>query len=306
MVFLCLIWALQQVVLKATAPEVSPTLQIALRSGVGAALVWLFMVWRSEKMIWSEGVWRPGLLVGLLFAVEFLLIGQGLNYTSASHMAVFLYTAPVFAALGLHLFIPSERLVWPQWIGIGLSFSGMALAFLGGGLGGSSSNVSAEASLARSMLFGDFLAVLAGLFWGATTVVVRTTGLARLPATQTLLYQLLGAAVVLLPAAWLLQDVQFAPTTLGWASLAFQAVVVSFASYLAWFWMLRHYLASRLGALSFLTPLFGVVLGAWLLSEPITLHFLWGSVLVILGIILVSGYEGLRALFGRVFVAKLP
>jgi drug/metabolite transporter (DMT)-like permease len=156
------------------------------------------------------------------------------------------------------------------------------------------------------MLFGDFLAVLAGLFWGATTVVVRTTGLARLPATQTLLYQLLGAAVVLLPAAWLLQDVQFAPTTLGWASLAFQAVVVSFASYLAWFWMLRHYLASRLGALSFLTPLFGVVLGAWLLSEPITLHFLWGSVLVILGIILVSGYEGLRALFGRVFVAKLP
>jgi drug/metabolite transporter (DMT)-like permease len=298
MAFLCLIWAFQQVVLKATAPEISPTLQISLRSGAGAVLVWLFMVSRGERMIWADGVWRPGLLVGLLFAVEFLLIGQGLNYTSASHMAVFLYTAPVFAALGLHLMIPSERLALPQWLGIGLAFAGMALAFLGGDLSAEESPVGMDPGRVPSMLWGDFLAVLAGLFWGATTVVVRTTGLARLPATQTLLYQLVGACLLLLPAAWLLGDMHFTPSVLGWSSLVFQAVVVSFASYLAWFWMLRHYLASRLGALSFLTPLFGVVLGVWLLNEPLTLHFLAGSLLVIAGIVLVSGYEAIRAFIG--------
>ena len=295
MVVLCLIWALQQVALKATAVEISPTLQIALRSGVAALLVWLFMVARRERMVWADGVWRPGLLVGLLFAVEFLLIGQGLNYTSASHMAVFLYTAPVFVALGLHILIPAERLAWPQWLGIALSFSGMAFAFLGGESSGSSDVA------VSGMLWGDFLGVLAGLFWGATTVVVRTTGLARLPATQTLLYQLGGAFVLLLPAAWLLDDFVFVPTLFGWSSLFFQTVVVAFASYLAWFWMLRHYLASRLGALSFLTPLFGVALGVWLLQEPLTLNFLVGSALVILGIILVSGYEGLMAARARFF-----
>jgi drug/metabolite transporter (DMT)-like permease len=246
-------------------------------------------------MVWADGVWRPGLLVGLLFAVEFLLIGQGLNYTSASHMAVFLYTAPVFAALGLHILIPAERLAWPQWLGISLAFSGMAFAFLGGESSGSSDVA------VSGMLWGDFLGVLAGLFWGATTVVVRTTGLARLPATQTLLYQLGGAFVLLLPAAWLLDDFVFVPTLFGWSSLFFQTVVVAFASYLAWFWMLRHYLASRLGALSFLTPLFGVALGVWLLQEPLTLNFLVGSALVILGIILVSGYEGLMAARARFF-----
>ncbi|MBM3374596.1 MAG: DMT family transporter [Betaproteobacteria bacterium] len=301
MAFLCFIWAFQQVVLKATAVEISPTLQISLRSGVGAVLVWLFMVWRAEKMIWTDGVWRPGILVGLLFGMEFLLIGQGLNFTSASHMAVFLYTAPVFTALGLHLMIPSERLAPPQWLGIGLAFSGMALAFLGGDISGGDGAVDRDPSLASSMLWGDFLAVLAGFLWGVTTVVVRTTGLARLPATQTLLYQLVGACLLLLPAAWLLDDMLFAPTVLGWSSLAFQAVVVAFASYLAWFWMLRHYLASRLGALSFLTPLFGVVLGVWLLDEPLTMHFLWGSLLVILGIVLVSGYEGTRAVIAAGF-----
>ena len=301
MAFLCFIWAFQQVVLKATAVEISPTLQISLRSGVGAVLVWLFMVWRAEKMIWTDGVWRPGILVGLLFGMEFLLIGQGLNFTSASHMAVFLYTAPVFTALGLHLMIPSERLAPPQWLGIGLAFSGMALAFLGGDISGGDGAVDRDPSLASSMLWGHFLAVLAGFLWGVTTVVVRTTGLARLPATQTLLYQLVGACLLLLPAAWLLDDMLFAPTVLGWSSLAFQAVVVAFASYLAWFWMLRHYLASRLGALSFLTPLFGVVLGVWLLDEPLTMHFLWGSLLVILGIVLVSGYEGTRAVIAAGF-----
>jgi drug/metabolite transporter (DMT)-like permease len=270
-------------------------LQIASRSGVAALLVWLFMVARRERMVWADGVWRPGLLVGLLFAVEFLLIGQGLNFTSASHMAVFLYTAPVFAALGLHMFIPAERLAWPQWLGITLSFTGMAFAFLGGESSGSD-----DVAVSR-MLWGDFLGVLAGLFWGATTVVVRTTGLARLPATQTLLYQLGGAFVLLLPAAWLLDDFVFAPSLFGWSSLFFQTVVVAFASYLAWFWMLRHYLASRLGALSFLTPLFGVALGVWLLQEPLTMYFLVGSAFVILGIILVSGYEGLMAARARFF-----
>lgn len=40
--------------------------------------------------------------MGGLFGLEFLLVGEGMRHTSASHMVVFLYTAPIFAALGLH------------------------------------------------------------------------------------------------------------------------------------------------------------------------------------------------------------
>jgi drug/metabolite transporter (DMT)-like permease len=74
-----------------------------------------------------------------------------------------------------------------------------------------------------------------------------------------------------------------------WVSLAFHSLVVSFASFLVWFWLLRKYLASRLGVFSFMTPLFGIVFGAWLLSEPIELSFLLGAVPVLAGIVLVSG-----------------
>ena len=86
------------------------------------------------------------------------------------------------------------------------------------------------------------------------------------------------------------------PTPAAWAHLAFQSVIVSFASFLVWFWLLRRYLASRLGVLSFMTPVFGVVLGIWLLDEPLELGFILGSGGVLGGILLVSGHGWLQAL----------
>ena len=280
MVLVCLVWGLQQVVLKATADDINPTLQIGLRSGVAAVLVGLLMAFRGERMRWSDGIWRPGLVVGLLFGVEFLLVGEGLRHTSASHMVVFLYTAPIFAALGLHWKLPVERLGRVQWLGITLAFGGLALAFFG--------RTASVQPAPGNMLWGDFLGLLGGLIWGATTVTVRTTRLSSAPATETLLYQLVGAFVLLLGASFVTGQYHFNPTPQVWASLAFHSLVVSFASFLVWFWLLRHYLASRLGVFSFMTPLFGVLLGAWLLAEPIELSFLFGAAPVLVGIVLVS------------------
>ncbi|WP_137896548.1 DMT family transporter [Ramlibacter sp. 2FC] len=282
MLMLCLIWALQQIVLKATAADISPVLQIALRSGVGAALVGLLMWRRGERLALADGPWRPGLAAGALFALEFLLVGEGLRHTSAAHMVVFLYTAPIFAALGLQWKLPAERLAPLQWLGILLAFAGIAIAFLLREQG-------TGEDWAR-ILRGDFLGLLGGVAWGATTVVIRTTRLSGLPASQTLLYQLVGAFVLMLPAAWLMGHTTFHPTPAVWASLAFQSVIVSFMSFLVWFWLMRHYLASRLGVFSFMTPLFGVLLGAWLLREPIEPSFISGALLVLAGVVLVSGH----------------
>ena len=288
MLMLCLIWSLQQILLKATADAIAPTLQIALRSGAGAVLVWLFMRWRGMRVHWGDGNWRAGMLVGLLFAFEYLLVGESLNHTSAAHVVVFLYSAPAFAALGLHFKLPSERLAPLQWMGIALAFAGIGRSFLGG--------PQPARGTAAATLAGDLMALGAGAAWGATTVVIRSTRLAALPAAQTLLYQLVAAFVVLTLAALLLGQTRFEPTPQAWAALAFQAVVVSFASFLVWFWLLTRYLASRLGVFSFMTPIFGVVFGAWLLSEPIEPNFLAGALMVLAGVLLVSGYGWLKSL----------
>ena len=292
MAVLCAIWGLQQVVLKATAADIAPIMQIALRSGVAALLVGLVMGWRGERMNLRDGTLRPGVAVALLFGLEFLLMAEGLRHTSASHMVVFLYTAPMFAALGLHWKLPAERLGRLQWLGIALAFGGLAFAFLG-------RSTPAANAVPVNVLWGDFLGLLGGAAWAATTVVVRCTALSRAPATQTLLYQLIGGFVLLLAGAFVTGQAHFNPTPQVWASLAFHSLVVSFASFLAWFWLLRKYLASRLGVFSFLTPLFGIVFGAWLLSEPIEASFLLGAVPVLIGIVLVSGGGWVEQQWGR-------
>ncbi len=281
MLVLCLLWAMQQIALKATAQDFSPVLQIALRSAVAAVCVWLTMRTRGERMDFSGGIWKPGMVIGALFGLEYLLVGEGLRLTSAAHIVVFLYTAPLFAALGLHWKLPSERLTLRQWLGIALAFVGIAVAFV-------VRDGSAPQGDWGSIILGDMLGLLGGLAWGATTVVIRTTPLTRLSASQTLLYQLLGAFALLLPAAFALGQTTFKPTPLVLTAFAFQCFIVSFASFLVWFWLLRHYLASRLGVFSFLTPLLGVVLGAWLLGEHIAPSFVLGAALVLAGIVLVG------------------
>jgi len=288
MVVLCLIWGLAQVILKMAAADISPLMQIALRSGVAAVLVVLLMFIRREGLSIQDGTWRPGLLVAGLFALEFFLIGEGLRYTSASHMTVLLYTAPIFAALGLHLLMPSERLSRAQWLGIGLAFTGVAIAFL------LRPNQTQQNINAADLLYGDLLAIGAGIAWAATTVAVRCSKLAQVSAAQTLLYQLAGAFFLLTAAAFLLEQTAIQFTALAWGSLIFQSLVVCFASYLAWFWLLKHYSASQLGVFSFLTPIFGVALGVGLLEEQLDFSFIIGAALVIAGIILVSASAWLK------------
>lgn len=286
MLLLCAIWGIQQVAIKLAAADIAPLLQVTLRSGIAALLVAGVMLWQRDWQGWLRGTWRAGVLAGGLFALEFFFIARGLQYTSASHMAVFLYTAPIFSALGLHLLLPSEHLRPLQWGGIALCFGGIALAF-GGELD--------WAEMDQDGLLGDGLGLLAGMAWGATTVVVRGSRLSEAPPTLTLFYQLVVAFLLLLgyaAAIGQLGPIRWTPISI--ASVLLQGVVVSFFSYLAWFWLLRRYLASNMAVFSFMTPLFGVSFGVLILDEPLTRNFVIGALLVLLGIMLVSNHAWVR------------
>ncbi|HFI5309123.1 DMT family transporter [Serratia liquefaciens] len=278
MVMICAIWGLQQVAIKAAEPDISAVLQIAIRSGIAALAVYLLARFKGEKFLLEPRTLLAGFGVGLSFALEFFFVSEGLRYTSASHMAVFLYTAPLFSAIGLHFFIRHERLSAVQWAGIAIAFGGVVLAISAMG----------ESSGGVNQLRGDIYGLLAGLSWGGSTILIRTTGLANCSSKQTLLFQLTGACIVLSLLAMTMQNVHFTLSSVAWSSLVFQTVIVSFISYLIWFSLLRHYQASSLGILTFMTPIFGILAGVVILGEPLQIEFVLGSVLIVLGLIVVS------------------
>lgn len=278
MVVLTMLWGMQQVAIKLALHGATPVAQAAIRSGVATLLLLAWAQVRAIPLFERDRTLVPGTIAGLLFGAEFFLIYFGLNYTAASRMVVFVALSPILTALGLAWLVPGERLGGVQWAGVLLAFAGIALAFADG-----------FAAQTRSTVFGDLCGVGAAIFWAATTVLIRATRLANARAEKTLLYQLAVSAVGLALASPAIGEAGVVRVdALVLASLAFQGVVVAFASYLAWFWLLTRYLAARLSVFSFLTPLFGVALGVLLLGESLSLRFLLAAAAVATGITLVN------------------
>lgn len=277
MVLLTSLWGFTQVAIKLAAADVSVVMQGGLRSAISLLLLLGWTRWRGVTLFARDATWWPGLLAGALYAGEFFFVYAGLAHTSASRMVVFVYLAPALTAIGVHLFVPGEQLAGRQWIGIALAFAGVAVAF-GDGF------IASPASL-----LGDAFGIIAAFLWAATTVVIRTSALSQASASKTLLYQIAVATLILPLASRLMGEpgvITLSATAV--ASIAFQGVIVSFASHLAWFWLLTRYLAGRLAAFSSLAPLFGVLAGVLILGEPLRADFALAAGLVIIGIYLVN------------------
>ena len=278
LVVLCASWGLQQVAIKVANHGVSPILQSGIRSVGATILVLIWMAVRREPMLTRDGTLWWGMSAGLLFAGEFLLIYWGLAFTNASRAVIFLYVSPFVVAIGAQLFIPGERLRMMQVVGLCCAFAGIVAAF----------SESLRLPTYR-MLIGDSMLAVAAVIWGATTVLVKASPLAKIAPSKTLLYQLAVSAVLLPLGALAMGEpgvVLITPLIAG--SLAYQVVWVAFITYLAWFWLVRHYPASSLASFTFLTPIFGVLAGGLLLNESITGMLLLALVLVGSGIYLVN------------------
>ncbi|MBL8327824.1 MAG: DMT family transporter [Rubrivivax sp.] len=275
-----LIWGLNQVAAKLALPEVPPLTQAALRSAGAAVLVIGWALWRGVPLFQRDGTLRAGLLAGSLFALEFALIFGGLQFTSASRMAVFIYLSPFVVALGMPLIARNERLAPLQWCGLAIAFGGVALALAEGFAG---------PTIGPRQWWGDLMGVGAAVLWGATTLVIRASALSQAAAEKTLVYQLLVSALLLgLAALWIGNPLPVRWSAIGWGSMLFQTVVVCFASYLTWFWLMRHYPATRISTFVLLTPVAGLLFGVVLLREPLTWQLLLALAAVVAGISLVN------------------
>src|SRR4051794_23884408 len=277
MVALTLSWGLNQVSIKLALPEIPPFVQATIRSVGAFFIIALWARTRGVSLSRRDGTLAGGLLAGALFGLEFLLIFPALQFTAASRATLFIYTAPFFVALGSGVLL-GEKLRAVQWLGLLCSFAGLVVAF---GV--------PDASRDGRQLLGDIMMVGAGACWGATTLVIKASRLRSAPAEKVLAYQLavsipmlalgmlaMGERMTAMPSAW----------SLGW--LAYQTFWVVSLTYAVWFAMVQRYSASRLSAFTFLTPLFGVASGHFVLGEPISWAFGLAVALVVGGLVLVN------------------
>jgi drug/metabolite transporter (DMT)-like permease len=277
-VALCLIWGFNQVAVKLAIHDIPPLIQCLIRSVVATVLVLAWTQFRGIPLFKRDGTLLAGIIAGVLFALEFLLIYRGLLYTTATRAVLFLYTAPFLVVLGARWLVKGDHFHLMQWFGMALSFAGIVIAF----------GLPTPAADPRQML-GDVMMVGAAIAWAATTLVIKVSRLNQVSSEKTMLYQLV-VSVPLLAAGVLVfgEHIDAMPSAVALGALAYQAVWVVCVTYMAWFALIVRYSASRLSSFTFLTPLFGVVAGHMVLNEPLSPPFALAVALVAIGLVLVN------------------
>lgn len=273
---LCASWGFNQVTAKIAMVDIPPVTQAALRSLGGAIILGIYSLWRYPDLFKRDGTFWPGIWSGVAFGAEFVALFIGLQWTTASHGILFLYSAPFFVALGLPWITPNETMSRLQWIGLTLSFIGVGLAL----------GVSAGS---RDMLIGDALSLLAGALWGATTLIMKGTKLRFVPPEKTLMYQLLVSIVILgACAVWRGEAFPTHISPKAGLAVAYQTIWIVSVTFAVWFWMVQNYRAGELSAFTFLTPIVGVAAGHFILGDEITPGFALAVGLVAAGILMVN------------------
>lgn len=276
MVGLTVVWGLNQVTIKVANTGYDPVFLTIARSALAAVVVYGWCLIRNIRLFEKDGTLVPGIIAGMLFGFEFVLMFVSLDYTTAARGVLMINTMPFWVLIGAH-FLLGERMSLVGFLGLLLAFCGVALVF--------SDNLSLPDPRA---LIGDVMMLVAAAAWGFTTIVIKRSKLATASAEKTLLYQLVVSTIVLLPLLAFTGPLLREVTWLATGSAVFQAVFVVAFTYLVWFWLVRRYPAAGLSSFTFLSPVFGVLAGGLLLGEPLSWRIFVALALIAVGLVVVN------------------
>lgn len=278
LLILTLLWGFNYSAIKISNEGISPVFASTLRSFIASICGAIYCLRKREKLFHTDIRLFHGLMVGLLFGLEFACIYFGMLYTDSARSVVFVYLSPFVVAVGAHFFLKGDRLTFLKTMGLLIAFAGIVSVFYG-----------KPKSAKPHMLFGDLLEITAGILWGATTLYIKRFMAGKVEPIHTFLYQLFFSIPILFGVSLLLEPNWIYKINLAvLTSIFYQSVMVAFISYFVWFKLIHQYSVSRLSAFTFFTPIFGVLSGILFLREELTLSLMIGLPMVSIGIFLVN------------------
>jgi drug/metabolite transporter (DMT)-like permease len=268
--------ALNQVIIIEVNKGLQPAFFAGLRSALAVVFVGLWLWARGRPPVLRRAHLGPGLLIGTVFAAEFLCLFVALDLTALGRASVIFYSMPIWLALMAHFGLPGERITPIKALGLLLAFAGTATAILSRqpGTGGS--------------LVGDLLALGAAFGWAGTAFLARKTSLREAGPEMQLFWMVLVSAPLLILAAPAFGPLIREITPWHILGLIFQSSVVVAGGFIFWLWLLSVYPTATVASFSFLTPVFAITLGAVLYDEAVTVPLGLAAALVAAGIALIN------------------
>jgi len=277
LIMFSVLMGLNQVAIKFTTSGLQPVFWASMRSLISLIFIAILFKLLHKPLSFSRKYFMSGLLIGIVFAAEFMFLFTALDLTTVVRTSIIFYSMPVWLAISAHFVIPNERLTKLKFCGLVLSVLGVTLAFL-----------KRDTGTNQASFIGDLCALAAAFLWAGIPLCTRLTKIKQEEPVMQLAWQLIISVPLLLVAsfffgAWIRE---FQP--LHVLGIGFQSIIVVGIGFVVWLKLLSVFPISIVASFSFLSPIIGVFLGWLILGEPVSVNTLVGLMLVSIGIIFIN------------------
>jgi drug/metabolite transporter (DMT)-like permease len=288
---LALMWGSSYALIKLMVETIPPVTGTAIRMMLACAVLWLAMVWRGERWPIEPATWLKLFVVGMVGgAAPFTLIAFATERIPSGLAAILMASAPTFTMTLAHFATHDDRISAGKSVGVAVGFVGIVLLF------GSNAVLGADLSL-----FGMAAVILAAFLYAATNVLARTVQ--HVPPVAAGTVASLGAALVLLPAAFLVETPVATLTTappgaLSWIALGLLAVFSSALANVLFYRLIVLAGSTFISFNNYLSPMVGVFWGVAILGEALRWNAFAALIFILAGIA-IANLGALRAMLER-------
>ncbi|KXK50732.1 MAG: hypothetical protein UZ13_02280 [Chloroflexi bacterium OLB13] len=279
------IWGSSFLLIRVGVEHFTPGQIAVIRCAIAAIGLNAVLLARGKRYPRDLGVWIAFAIVGFgNAALPYWLIGLGERTIESALASVIQATVPMFSLVIAHFALADERVNIQKILGLIMGFVGVTVLA-----------VRQTSSSQENALGGMLMVIAASLCYAALTVYTRrrlSNTIEPIVIAGSTFFLAVPAALVLVLLEPVL-GVQVAADVGPMTGEALGSVLVlgllnTFIAYLFFYYIIRELGAFRATSVTYVVPVFGVVLGGLALHEQIDLPLIAGAALILSGIAVIN------------------
>ncbi|RPJ79865.1 MAG: DMT family transporter [Deltaproteobacteria bacterium] len=285
---ICTTFGANTVFVKITLSGMGAFTTAGSRFFIASMTITLWALLTKRSILIKKTQIKEMLILSVIFICQLGLFNLGLSLTYASRGSLIINLQPFFVLILAHFFIPGDSFTSKKLVGILLGFAGVTIMFL------------QKDGISSDLRSGDFL-MLASVFLWAINAIYTKKIISGFKPFQLVLYPGILSVPFFFLAGYLWDTQMFGTINLKvFGSLLYQSLITASFGFVVWINMLQKYGAVTLHSYIFIIPISGVLLGGFLLDEPVgTVNIILASLLIAAGIVIVhSDFSFVRRRLG--------
>jgi drug/metabolite transporter (DMT)-like permease len=261
--------------------SIAPFSLVLIRVALAAAMLWLFLLARRERLALPPGAPLAFLILALLNnVVPFVMFAWAQEAIPSGLASILNATTPIWGVIVAHLFTADEKATPARVAGVILGFAGVAV-MIGADLLG---------QIGRDVL-GQLACLVATLCYALAGVYARRFRVMGVPPVAVATGQLSAATLVMVPLVLIFEPPwRAAPPSLeAWAAMIGLALLCTSLAYILYFRLLASAGATNSLLVTFLIPITAILLGALFLDERLAPRHFAGMALIAAGLAAIDG-----------------